>query len=322
VTERPKRFILRAYHPEYACPAFETMFAVERLEELQALLGPDAQDDPQLDQKRYHLDAADIEAIRQRFSVAFEVDQHEVVLFKADEPDKDIPYLAHTGYELPLMLDGRKKLANMYFEYPPHRHPHEGQFDRFLAEGLLHKEVDVEPFNKPIRSITGKVFDGLRTAYYTPKGEEWRIQAFRLIRGAQRRGGWNDTLERLEGMLYGYEDWQNDWWAEHRRSMLLRYGTFLVYAALTSSELAAVEHSGFRALPALDRSLPVILSFDLTDDERRQLGSILVRFRVKAGLFLKLTGNPQEREHILRADQIKSVNGLLVENIEVVSEPQ
>ena len=93
-------------------------------------------------------------------------------------------------------------------------------------------------------------------------------------------------------MLYGYEDWQNDWWAEHRRRLRLEYGTVLVYAALTSSELAAVEHSGFRALPALDRSLPVILSFDLTDDEQRQLGSTLIRFRVKAAAFVGLLANP------------------------------
>ena len=65
------RFVLQAYHPEYACPAFATMFVVERLEELQALLGPDAQDDPQLDQKLYHLDAADIEAIRQPVELIF-----------------------------------------------------------------------------------------------------------------------------------------------------------------------------------------------------------------------------------------------------------
>jgi hypothetical protein len=68
----------------------------------------------------------------------------------------------------------------------------------------------------------------------------------------------------------------------------------------------------------------VVSSFedDLTADERRQLGSTLIRFRVKAGLFLKLTANPQERQHVLRADQIKDVNALLVENVEVVSEPQ
>jgi hypothetical protein len=125
-------------------------------------------------------------------------------------------------------------------------------------------------------------------------------------------------------MLYGYEDWQNDWWADHRRRKLSQFGTCLVYAALTASELAEVEHSAFRVLPVLNRSLTVVSSFedDLTADERRQLGSTLIRFRVKAGLFLKLTANPQERQHVLRADQIKDVNALLVENVEVVSEPQ
>jgi hypothetical protein len=321
VTE-PHRFILQAYHPEYACPAFETMFAVERLEDLKEVLGPDTQDDPQLDQKRYHLDGADIAAIRKRFNVAFDASQHEVVLFKADEPDKEIPYLVHTGYELPLLLDGRKKLARFHDEYPPHEHGREEQFDRFVAEGLLHKEVDVERFDKPHRRRSGRVIEGLRTAWYTPKGEEWRIQAFRLIQ--KTRIGWNDTLERLEGMLYGYEDWQNDWWAEYHQRKLHQYGTSLVYAALTSSELAVVEHSGFRALPALDRSLPVINSFedDLTDDERRQLGSTLIRFRVKAGLFLQLTDNPRERVHTLRVDRIKDVNDLLLDRIEVVTASQ
>jgi hypothetical protein len=85
--------------------------------------------------------------------------------------------------------------------------------------------------------------------------------------------------------------------------------------------LAAVELSGFRSLPALDRRLTVIGSFedDLTEDERRQLGSILIRFRVKALPFLDLVSNPQERRHVLRADQIRDVNGVILEKIEVVA---
>jgi hypothetical protein len=31
--------------------------------------------------------------------------------------------------------------------------------------------------------------------------------------------GWNETFERLEGMLYGYEDWQIDWWIAHLREL-------------------------------------------------------------------------------------------------------
>ena len=315
MTER-HRFIFQAYHPEYACPAFETMFAVDRLEELRALLGPDARSDPKI-RMRYWLELVDLAAISQRFGVTFDAGDREVCLVRW-RAQREPPYLVHTGYELPLLLDGRKKLARFHEEYPPREHGWKDRFDHFVAQGLLHKEVDVEPLKQPHRFSNGHVIEGLRTAWYTPKGEEWRIQAFRLIK--KTRIGWNDTLERLEGMLYGYEDWQNNWWADYHRRTLHQYGTSLVYAALSPSELAEVEHSGFRALPALDRSLPVITSFedDLTDEERHQLGPTLIRFRVKAGLFLKLVDTPRERAHILCGDQIKDVNPLLTEKIEVV----
>jgi hypothetical protein len=320
VTEQPHRFILQAYDPEYACPAFEAMFTVEQLEELQVLLGPDARSDPKI-QRLYWLQPADLAALSQRFGVTFEAGGRDVALLRRHST-REPPYLVHTGYELPLLLDGRKKLARFHHEYPPHQHGWEDAFDRFVAERVLHKEVDVEPFDRPHRHASGLVFEGLRTAWYTPKGEEWRIQAFRLIE--KTKGGWNDTLERLEGMLYGYEDWQNDWWADYRRRKLGQFGTILVHAALEPSELASVEFSGFRSLPALDRPLTVISSFedDLTEDERRQLGPLLIRFRVNALLFLDLVANPRERGHVVRADQIKDLNGLLSEKIEVVTAGQ
>lgn len=53
-------------------------------------------------------------------------------------------------------------------------------------------------------------FLGTRTIYYSLKGEEWRISASRTIwEAAARPGGWNEHFERLEGMLFGYEAWQN-----------------------------------------------------------------------------------------------------------------
>jgi hypothetical protein len=36
----------------------------------------------------------------------------------------------------------------------------------------------------------------------------------KLIWRAAEAAGWNEHFERLEGMLFGYEDWQNDWWIE------------------------------------------------------------------------------------------------------------
>ncbi len=55
---QPHRFILQALDPEYGHPAFETMFAVERLQELQALLGAAADEDPELEMV-YTLDPGD-----------------------------------------------------------------------------------------------------------------------------------------------------------------------------------------------------------------------------------------------------------------------
>lgn len=318
MTIRPRRFILQAIHPDYACPAFETMFETDRLDELRALLGPDAEDDADF-QKFYWLDPEDITAICERFDIRFDAGGWQTTLRKY-VASRDFPYLIHAGYELPLMLDGRKKFARIDQEYPPNEHLYEDRFDHYVAQGLLHKEVDVEPFGERL----GR-FDGLRTVYYTPKGEEWRIQAWRLVEKASKRGGWNDTLERLEGMLFGYEDWQNDWWEEHRRKKGHQYGSSLLYVALAPFEMAAVEVSGFRALPAVDRSITVISSSedDLTGEERQQLvadvdGSVVVRFRVKTRAFLGLVTTMRERSHRLRSDQIKDLNGLILEKIEVV----
>src|SRR5262245_40959396 len=109
----------------------------------------------------------------------------------------EIPYLVHTNYELPLLLDGRKKLALMSGAYPPAAFYGEERFDHWVAEGALHREEVVEPFERPIGD-----FQGLRTVYYTPKGEAWRIPAHKLIRkAAEKAGGWNEHFERLEGML-------------------------------------------------------------------------------------------------------------------------
>jgi hypothetical protein len=105
--------------------------------------------------------------------------------------DSPIPYLVHTGYELPLLLEGRKQFARMSDAYPPDRHFDEEKFDRYVAQGVLHKEVVVEPFERPYRLEDGRVFEGHRTVYYTRKGEEWRIPASKLLRaqtGALARG--------------------------------------------------------------------------------------------------------------------------------------
>lgn len=324
MTTRPHRFILQAIDPDFGHPAFEAMFVVERPEELQALLGEAATSDPNLEHF-YTLEPGEVAAITRHFDVGFDPRGCETRLHKWTQR-REVPYLVHTGYELALMLEGRKQFARMSFEYPPAQHPGEDRFDRYVAQGLLHKEVELEPFDRPHRMTNGRILEGLRVAYYTPKGEEWRILAWKLVSKASAKGGWNDTLERLEGMLFGYEDWQNDWWIEDLRTRRHQFGTSLVCLAVTAAELAAIENAGYRALPPMTRMLKLVSSFDDNfegKETRRLMEAVdavaLVRFRVKTRLFLDLVPEKQERLHTLPPDRIKDLNRVLVEDVEVVA---
>jgi hypothetical protein len=59
------------------------------------------------------------------------------------------------------------------------------------------------------------MFEGTRFVYYSLKASEWCIAAWKLIREAAQKSGWNADFECLEGMLLGYDEWQNDWWITH-----------------------------------------------------------------------------------------------------------
>src|SRR5688572_29002346 len=118
-------FILEAFDCDRWCPVLQALLHVDDLDALRAILDDIAADDPDL-RHIYHLDDADIAAIVARFDVAFDHRQLEtsnlvVSLFRRRSLLDKTPYLVHTGYELPLLLEGRKKLAKMYHPYPPEK---------------------------------------------------------------------------------------------------------------------------------------------------------------------------------------------------------
>jgi hypothetical protein len=200
------RVLLEAYDLEQCCPVLQAMLTVDDPQALRAILGEMADEDPDL-QWIYPLDDEELAAITAKFNVSFDAAQ-------LDSKNLDIrlfqwrriyqmPYLPHTGYELPLLLDGRKKLARMSNAYPPMTFEGEDRFDHWVAKGALHREEVNEPYDPPHRTSRGQTYLGHRTVYYTPKGEEWRIPAMKLIWEASgKSGGWNEHFERLEGMLF------------------------------------------------------------------------------------------------------------------------
>jgi hypothetical protein len=209
-----KKFVLQAIDSDHGSPVFEACFGVGSLDELRTILD-DAGDDPELE-RSYILDPTQLAAINARFGTSFDPEGREVWLTPWHSV-RNVPYLVHTGYELPLLLEGKKQLARFHEVYPPHHHFCEEKFDRYVTEGVLHKEVAVEPFERPKKLWDGRLIDGARIVYYTRKGEEWRIPATELLWAAIVKSGWSFDFERLEGMLYGYEDWQNEWWIANLR---------------------------------------------------------------------------------------------------------
>ena len=316
------RFLLEAFDREQWCPVLQAMLLVDDPEVLRAILGGVADEDPELDYI-YPLDDDDLAAIVATFNVRFDaaqlVSKDLAISLCRWHPSDQMPYLPHTRYELPLLLDGRKKLARMMNLYPPMTFEGEDRFDHWVAEGVLHCEEVTGQFDAPIETSGGEIYLGHRTVFYTPKGEEWRIPASKLVWDASgKSGGWNEYFERLEGMLFGYEGWQNDWWIEKIIARRGCIGGVSVCCAVTAAGLTWIESAGFRALPPIDRPALTIASYD-RDNEADLHEAMLadpdcaavVRFNMSGGDFMKFRDGPHGSPWDLPAGRIPEFNRFL-----------
>src|SRR5262249_3079971 len=144
--------------------------------------------------------------------------------------------------------------------------------------------------------------------------------ALKLINEASgKSGGWNEHFERLEGMLFGYEDWQNDWWIKTR----LERGAFggaTFCCAVTAAGLAWAESAGLRALPPTE-PLSIITYWygrKIADADLKQLlearpGSVAVLSFTVYGLYAMqhIIDSRQGGPWKVQEDQIPELNTYL-----------
>jgi hypothetical protein len=151
----------------------------------------------------YALDANDTARISAHFG--FSVGESASAILRPHHWLDDLPYQIHTSRELALMLGGVKPFAAFTEEYPSLTDDSvipERLFDRYVAAGRFVK-----------REYVGtKVLKGYRTrrVLYARPDEAWRIDAYILLLHTGEVTGWNETLERMEGFLLGYEEWQTE----------------------------------------------------------------------------------------------------------------
>lgn len=203
-------FVLEVIDPETGCVESGVHITTTDIHAMAMLLGGELGDFDR--RKSYDIDSAMVGKLVERFGINFQRHAAMARLRPWSRLDA-LPYRTHTNRELKLMLAGKKPLA--YF-----RSDHlagcddipETKFEPFVLTGRFVKRefttVDIRP------SVAGaeryESANRTRVVLYALPHEEWRIDAFILLKATGTKVGWSECLERIEGTLLGYEEWQND----------------------------------------------------------------------------------------------------------------
>ena len=120
------------------CPVLEARLQISDVPALRKLIGEAANDDPKLECS-YVLDIDELDAVAALSDSPFQPDRRLTTLTPWDSL-RNVPYLIHTGFELPLMLDCRKPLA-AFSDSVSWITQYLSRYDRFVEEGLDRKSV-------------------------------------------------------------------------------------------------------------------------------------------------------------------------------------
>lgn len=122
--------------------------------------------------------------------------------------------------ELEFMLERGKPLAHFSDAYPAEPNEEifpEQAFAPYVQSGRFVKREYVELLCESPPKDHPHV-RGIRHLFYAHPSEAWRIDAYVMMAAAAAKAGWSEGLERLEGSLLGYEEWQTDAYLEHLRA--------------------------------------------------------------------------------------------------------
>ncbi len=207
-------FVLQGFDPVTETVCVEWSIRIADVDALRKVLAPDSGDDPDLRCDYRYLSDDDRRRIGQLCMPPVVPEAFYTGIIRHDEWRANIPYMVHTNFELPLMLEGRKPLAIFGDGYPSEWFDdYLAPFEPFVQSGTIIRRVVDTPM--PELKARRPDLEGVRSVYFARPGEEWRIDKY-IAAIKNRTGEWTDALERLQGWLLGYEDWQNDWWIEHR----------------------------------------------------------------------------------------------------------
>lgn len=200
-----RKFVLEYVDQITNCITGESIFAVDDVTALCEIVDPAAVDIHPA--AYYELELKDIEKIKLRFEIAGN-DYSPVAQLRSWHVMDELPYKVHTNRELALMLAGEKPFA-AFSEYLP-----SDLDDECIPESCFAPYVQDGLFLKREYVIAAQNNRKTRVVLYARSGEEWRIEAYILLKRTAEKAGWSEGFERMEGALLGYAEWQNDIYIE------------------------------------------------------------------------------------------------------------
>lgn len=200
-----RKFIIEFIDPSTACISSESIIETDDIAGLCEIVDPEASDIHLA--AGYDLELCDIEKIVARFGIVCEGAGFAARLRSWRDVD-ELPYKIHTNRELALMLAGNKPFAAFSEQYPSNPE-HE-----FIPERFFDPYVKTALFVKREYVLSEENNCKIRMVLYAQKTQEWRIDAYILLKKTAEKTGWGEGFERMEGSLLGYEEWQNDIYIE------------------------------------------------------------------------------------------------------------
>ncbi|WP_246685082.1 hypothetical protein [Methylobacterium sp. WL69] len=164
-------FVLQALDPTTGSPRVEAGLCIADIAALRAVLGLEGIDKP-IGRATCAVEPHALKALGALSDPPFEPDPIFTRL-EAWSGLRAAPYLIHTGYELPLMLEGRKPLAVFGDVYPcDWLEILLARFAPFVREGRIVRRTIDHPFPAPVGPA--KLL-GMRDVYFALPNDEWRI---------------------------------------------------------------------------------------------------------------------------------------------------
>lgn len=195
------KFIIETICSETHCIAHDTTIETDNPARLLEIIAPGS--GRLHPAARYDLGSTEVEQLKEAFNILLPGGDFFHRLRCWHRLD-NLPYKPHTNRELRMMLEGTKPFAafseihpsDMDFEVIP-----ESFFLPYVESGIIVKREYVSNLSAQAKT---------RFVLYARKSEEWRIDAYILLKLVSEKSGWSQGFERLEGTLLGYEEWQND----------------------------------------------------------------------------------------------------------------